>query len=137
MRAAAVLLGVALTTSAIGEPGQLPSVLKKCPQERAVYSLGDATISFEMNPRSIEMGWGAVLRAPTSPIKLYVATSNGVVRNYFVSEANERWMSSEIELVNEKGEQLWGEMGEPAAPSLHLPGFGPRGTWRLTGCSKP
>ena len=94
-------------------------------------------IRFEPNERSFIMGWGATLRAPTAPIRFYVATSNGIAKNRLVSEASDRWMVSDIELVSAKGDQQWGEMGEPAAPSLRLPGFGPRGTWRLTGCSKP
>lgn len=102
------------------------SALAGCPQERAVYSLGDATLTFEPNQRSRELGWGAVLRAPSTPIRLYATVSNGIARAYFISEQAD-WLMSPIE-------GNVGTTGQSASQTLTIPNFGPKGVWRLTGC---
>lgn len=112
----------------------LPASAAKCPQERAIYSLGDATITFEADSNPYT-GWAATLRAPTAPVRFHVVASNGVARHYFVSDQSH--LSSVIELADSRGRFSWAEAGSPASPTLNIPNFGPRGTWRLTGCSKP
>ncbi len=112
----------------------LPASAAQCPQERAIYSLGEATMAFEAD-KNPYTGWAATLRAPSAPVRFHVVASNGVVRHYFMGDGSH--LQSEIELIDAKGRRTWGEAGKPAAPAMRLPNFGPRGTWRLTGCSKP
>lgn len=124
----------------------LPASAAECPQERAIYSLGDATFTFEPDPDNMYTKWSATLRAPTAPVHFRVVASNGVVKHYFRSETGQfsedigavsPTFGSEIELLDARGRFSWGEAGKPANPSLRLSGFGPKGTWRLTGCAKP
>lgn len=115
----------------------LPASGAECPQERAIYSLNGATLTFEMNPKSMELGWGAVLRSPSAPVRLYSTISNGVAQAYLLSEDGAHWLRSEIELLDDEGSHRWADLGQPASPQLRLPGLGPKGTWRLTGCSAP